>query len=80
MGKIILSRHARRRARLYNIPESLLIKILGKKPLSSHAHKIIENVEGYRYPLKIIYTEENDCLTVITVYPLKKGGQDESVL
>jgi len=71
--KIFLSRHARRRAQLYCIPESAICQILKEKILSHHPHEIIEKVNGYQYPLKIVYAVENDAVTVITVYPLKKG-------
>ena len=29
--------------------------------------------EKYRYPLKVVYTRENDSIHIITVYPLKRG-------
>ncbi len=51
------------------IPESILIKILEGKELSKGTNKIIENVEEFKYPLKI----------VITFYPLKKVYYDDEV-
>lgn len=50
--KIKFSRHAKRRAKLYKIPESVIIEILHKKELSQGTHEIIENTEGFKYPLK----------------------------
>jgi len=32
-----------------------------------------KNVEGFKYPLKIVVSTEGDILTVVTNYPLKKG-------
>lgn len=71
--KIKFSRHAKRRAKLYNIQESTILNILQNIELSQGTHEIIENVEGFEYPLKIIIAVENDITTVITNYPLKKG-------
>lgn len=71
--KIKFSRHAKRRARLYKISESTILKILLEKGLPPGIHKIIENVEGFKYPLKIVVAVENETLTVITNYPVKKG-------
>jgi len=78
--KIKISRHAKRRAKLYNIPESVIIDILKVKELSQGVHEIIETVEGFKYPLKIVVTVEDDTITVITNYPLKKGRKNESLL
>ncbi|HHT9105351.1 MAG TPA: hypothetical protein ACFYD7_05690 [Candidatus Wujingus californicus] len=71
--QIKLSRHAKRRAKLYKIPESVIIKILEGKELSKGTHEIIENAVGFKYPLKIVITLEDDIIIVITNYPLKKG-------
>jgi hypothetical protein len=35
--------------------------------------KIIKDVPGFRYPLKIVFSVADDTATVITNYPLKKG-------
>ena len=72
--KIKFSRHAKRRAKLYNISESIILKVLENKDLSHQGiNEIIENVEGYKYPLKIVIAVENDIITIVTSYPLKKG-------
>ena len=70
---IKFSRHAKRRVKLYEIPESTIIKILEGKELSQGTHEIIENTEGFKYPLKIVINLEGDIITGITTYPLKKG-------
>lgn len=71
--QIKFSRHAKRRAKLYKIPESVLIKILEGKELSKGTHEIIEDAEGFKYQLKIVITLEDDIIKIITTYPLKKG-------
>jgi hypothetical protein len=35
--------------------------------------EIIRNVEGFKFPLKIVVFVKEDLATVITNYPLKKG-------
>ena len=77
--EIKFSRHARRRAKLYKISEEMLKNILEGKNLSQGNQEIIEDVEGFKYPLKIVISVENDIITVITNYPLKKG-RNESLL
>jgi len=71
--KIKFSRHAKRRLKLYKIPESTIIGILASINLSQGEHKIIKDVAGLKHPLKIVISIENDIITVITNYPLKKG-------
>ena len=77
--KIKFSRHARRRAKLYKISEEMVKNILEGKNLSQGNQEIIEDVEGFKYPLKIVISVENDIIPVITNYPLKKG-RNESLL
>lgn len=71
--EIKFSRHARRRADLYRIPQSTILTILQGKPLDPGVHEIIEMVEGFKHPLKIVVVVEDDVMTVVTNYPLKKG-------
>lgn len=67
------SRHAKRRAKLYNIPESTVEKILTDLDLSDGEHELIRDVPGFKYPIKIVVAVESKIMTVITNYPLKKG-------
>jgi hypothetical protein len=71
--EIKFSRHAKRRAKLYKIPESTILSILEGKDFDQGNQEVIENVEGFKYPLKIVIAVENDIITVETNYPLKKG-------
>ena len=72
MLEIYFSRHARRRTKLYGISEDVIINILKDKQLSKGNHEIIENVEGFKFPLKVVFVV-TDKITIITTYPLKKG-------
>ena len=49
--KIKLSRHAKRRARLYRIPKTTLFGILENAELSEGKHEIVKAVEGFKFPL-----------------------------
>jgi hypothetical protein len=67
------SRHAKRRAKLYEIPEPTIEKILADSDLSDGEHELIRDIGGFKYPIKIVVSVENNIMTVITNYPLKKG-------
>ena len=71
------SRHARRRAKLYKIPETIVKEILEDTNLSDGEHEIIRDVTGFRYPIKIVVVIDGDTFTVITNYPLKKGTKNQ---
>lgn len=71
--KIKFSRHAKRRAKLYHIPETTILKVFEGKDLAHGDQEIIEYIEGFKYPIKIIATVAYDIITVKTNYPLKKG-------
>jgi len=72
--KIEFSRHAKRIAKLYNISEFIILRVLENKDLSHQGiNEIVENAEGFKYPIKIVVAIENDIITIVTNYPLKKG-------
>jgi hypothetical protein len=71
--EIKFSRHAKRRAKLYGIPESEIKEILATMNLGKGDHEITKDVRGSKYPLKIVVSVEENTATVITSYPLKKG-------
>ncbi len=70
---IKFSRHAKRRAKLYDIPEITIEKILADLDLHEGEHELIKEVPGLKYPIKIVVSVEDNIMTVITNYPLKKG-------
>ena len=71
--KIKISNHAKRRAKLYGIPESTITDILTTMNLPPGKHEILKDVPEISYPLKIVVSVEGDMARVITNYPLKKG-------
>ena len=72
---IKFSRHAKRRAKLYKIPESTIEKILSGLDISDGEYQIIRNVPSFKYPIKIVFVVESNIVTIITNYPLKKGKE-----
>lgn len=70
--EIKFSHHAKRRAKLYGISESMVIDILRNMNLHQGEHEIVKDM-GLKYPLKIVVSVEEDLITVVTNYPLKKG-------
>ena len=72
--EIKFSRHAQRRIKLYAISETAIRDILINMHLSLGEHVIIEQVAGFKYPLKIVVSVEEGLITVVTSYPLKKGS------
>ena len=70
--EIKFSRHAKRRAKLYEISEKTITDILANMNLHQGEHEIIKEVLGFKYPLKIVVSVEGNLTTVKTNYPLKK--------
>jgi hypothetical protein len=70
---IQFSRHAKRRAKLYNIPESTIEQILNGLALPEGEHEITREIKGFQYPIKIVVSVKDAILIVVTNYPLKKG-------
>ena len=78
--QIIFSRHAKRRTRLYKIPESRIRDIVRNAELSQGRNEITKKIAGFKYPLKIAVQVERSIITVITNYPFKKGQKNEGIL
>ena len=71
--KIEFSRHSKRRAKLYKIPESIILNLLENISFTQGKHEVIRNVENFDFPIKMVITVKKNTITVITIYPLKKG-------
>ncbi|MCD4782620.1 MAG: hypothetical protein K8T10_02195 [Candidatus Eremiobacteraeota bacterium] len=67
------SRHAKRRAKLYKIPEATIAETLKYLQLSEGEHEIVKDFPGLKFPVKMIITVKEEIVTVITNYPFKKG-------
>ena len=69
---IKFSRHAKRRMKLYKIPENVIIDAVNYLNAQGK-HELVKPVKGFNYPIKIVCKVENSLITIITVYPLKRG-------
>ena len=78
--EIKFSRHAKRRAKLYKIPEHEITSLLKNLILPEGEHQIIRNLPDFDLPIKIVITVENNLMTIVTCYPLKKAYNNESLL
>lgn len=68
--KIKISRHAKRRIKLYELAENEIIEIIKSNAEST---KITgEKQVIIKDHLKIVFIKEDDIITLITAYPLKK--------
>jgi len=72
---IKFSRHAKRRGKLYQIPEVTIREILQALSLEDGEHEIIQNISGFKFPIKVVAVVKKGIVTVITNYPLKKGRE-----
>jgi hypothetical protein len=70
---IKISRHAKRRIKLYNIPEEKIIQIITEVQQGRGKQAVVKEVFDYAYPVKIIFEVSDDRILVITCYPLKRG-------
>lgn len=75
---IIFSRHAKRRIQLYKIEEKDVTETIedyiARVGTGSGKHEVInKNLSNkYGYPLKIVFSKENDKIIIVTAYPLRK--------
>jgi hypothetical protein len=50
----------------------MITEAISEATLQDGQQEILKTIPGMSYPLKIIVSRENDRVTVITNYPLKK--------
>lgn len=71
--KITLSRHSKRRLKLYKISDGWIYSLLAEAKCEQGQHTILTKHPGIKLPIKVIYVVEEEEITLITAYPLKKG-------
>ena len=76
--KIIFSRHAKRRMKLYGISEKEVIKLLDFTRKMNGTF-VTRSMPGFKYPIKVVFKEENEDIVVVTAYPLKRGRNEDFV-
>ena len=75
--EILFSHHAKRRAKLYGIPQELVVRILTESTLTEGKQEIVRAVSGFSYPLKVVVSVETGRTIVITNYPLKREKEEK---
>ncbi len=78
--KLNFSRHSKRRMKLYDIPESTISDVLKGTKFSAGRHEIVKRISNFELPLKLVIDVKDGVITIITVYPLKKGIDNERIL
>lgn len=80
--KIIFSRHARRRLKLYRIEEKDVVSAIESSSKQKHASSeeriwVVDKslAVNYLYPIKVVFVQEHGRIVVVTAYPVKKGKQ-----
>ena len=68
----IVSRHAQRRMKLYNIDVTAIENMVNAADQEPGQHEIVDSLVGYAYPIKVVYVVEGGDLTLITAFPLKR--------
>jgi hypothetical protein len=77
--RIKFSRHAKRRMAMYDLSEPTVEAIIGGQKrlggVSEGKNEVIdhETLSKYGYPIKVVFSCEENHITVITAYPLKRG-------
>jgi len=78
---LILSRHAKRRMKLYSIEESDIQFLLNTYAINSKVGRqdIVAKLEKFSYPIKVIFEVKENTIQLITCYLLKRA-KDENRL
>jgi len=76
--KITISRHAKRRMKLYSIEENDINFLLNHSSKTKFVgrHEIIAKLEKFSYPLKAIIDVREKDIFIITCYPLKRARNE----
>lgn len=73
--KILVSRHAKRRMKLYGLSEDTVLPYIQKTILAEGANELLFELPGTKYPVKVVVAVEGGIATIITSYPLKRGRE-----
>jgi len=73
MKEVRFSRHARRRMKLYNISENIVIEFISESISTIGRHVLVRKVAEHALPIKIVVEAKVNEIVVITAYPLKRG-------
>ena len=86
MIEIKFSRHSKRRMKLYDIDENDIINAINNYFLNNKLfygkYDIMDKSLSakYTYPVKIIFSVENEKIVVVSGFPIKRGYKNENIL
>ncbi len=75
---VIISRHAKRRMKLYKIKESDIYFMLehSSKTKFVGRHEIVDKLDNFSYPVKVFFEVRLKDIFVITCYPIKRARNE----
>jgi hypothetical protein len=77
---IRFSRHAKRRMSLYDLKEEDILSLVteNKSEWETGERFIIidDSMKKYELPLKVVGIRQEECIMIVTVYPLKQRSED----
>ena len=77
---IRFSRHAKRRMNLYDLKEDDILSIVTEsKPEWEIGERFIiidDSMKEYELPIKVVGVRQEECIMIVTVYPLKQRSED----
>jgi hypothetical protein len=72
MKTVKFSRHAKRRIRLYNLREEVIVELLSDVKKQGQ-QEIVKKVSGFDKPIKVVFDVQEEYIVVVSAYPLKRG-------
>ena len=70
--KIFISRHARRRIKLYKLERDFIASAISQTSKIGYQETLFEHT-NFKYPIKIVFDRKENEVILITCYPQKKG-------
>ncbi len=71
--EVRLSRHARRRARLYGYNEEDVAEVIATGSLPGDADKLMSETRLRGRTVRVVWKQKDDHIVIVTVYPLKEA-------
>lgn len=77
---IRFSRHSKRRMNLYDLKEDDILSIVTENESEWEIGKrfiiIYYSMNKYELPIKVVGVRQEECIMIVTVYPLKQRPED----
>ncbi|KPA15091.1 hypothetical protein MHK_004700 [Candidatus Magnetomorum sp. HK-1] len=60
--------------KLYKISEEIIFDMINSLKIPTIGKQtIVSQIEGFEYPIKVVFDSQPDKKTIISVYPFKRG-------